>query len=886
VALVREFWRFLRSNGVDARLDQGVAGRRQDWPMWIRREMRAADFVVVVASPEYKAAAEGELGSEAEHGRGVRWESLQLVEQCYRSHQEALARIVPVVLPGSSPRDIPDFLRPASTTWYPVPELTVGGADALLRLLFGRDLTAVPPLGPVPDLPADLPSAAATVALPPRFVHGVALPSNWADREEDLAAVQARLSDSDTRVLNIVALGGTGKTMLMRKVADAQAAPESSFDAMIWFSFYRDDDVEQFFLAACRYLVPGFNPGEYTSTFERAALLQERVEGRAVLFVLDGFERLVSARRGPAVGAIDRAEMVSFLSFLVSARTRTTVVLTSRVRLDDFVGTAGYREYELPDLRQPAAITFLRRGGLVASDRVLNRIATAYGCHALTLSVFLDYAHHRGVAAELGEARIPDLPLTFPPESTRSERLGRLLADYSRRLAEPDRQVLRLIAASPRGLQHSELRLLTRQDATMPALTASALAGPHDDGGTVRYDSHPLIKSFFYDQLDPAARTAAHADLLALAQRKHVPGQPATVAEITPLLDVFWHAVAMDDVQRAFQVWRDDRVHRALLWWGNYAVALDLVDRLLAAPALRVEAKAARSKGLLLDEAGILLVKLGRPREALESYQAATKLPDLDSEALLKILLHQSEAQMETGLYLDAQDTLSRVTDLASVVSGLERYKLVGRQGYLATGLSPYAAAEALLTEAIEDAELSERSAPGYRCLFLRVRADLRLAHDRLELAEADYLAALDLATDARWHFVDYEGHVRRGLGQLAAHRGQTELAREHFGAALDIARRIGYRWLEAETSVARARAALAHGEIEVVESCLRHAAALATDGGWLALEAETLLIEARLTIMNHADPADLLDRARPLVAQCGRRSLLAEFAAVAEEPP
>ncbi len=39
---VRRFWLFLRSKGIDARLDLLAAEQRQDWPRWMLREIRAA----------------------------------------------------------------------------------------------------------------------------------------------------------------------------------------------------------------------------------------------------------------------------------------------------------------------------------------------------------------------------------------------------------------------------------------------------------------------------------------------------------------------------------------------------------------------------------------------------------------------------------------------------------------------------------------------------------------------------------------------------------------------------------------------------------------------------------------------------------------------------
>ena len=57
---VRGFWLFLRANGIDARLDLPAAERRLDWAQWMTRQVRDADRILVVASPEYRRRAEGD----------------------------------------------------------------------------------------------------------------------------------------------------------------------------------------------------------------------------------------------------------------------------------------------------------------------------------------------------------------------------------------------------------------------------------------------------------------------------------------------------------------------------------------------------------------------------------------------------------------------------------------------------------------------------------------------------------------------------------------------------------------------------------------------------------------------------------------------------------
>lgn len=147
---VRKFYVFLRKCRIDARIDLPDAERRQDWPMWMSRELSAATFVLVVASREYRRRAEGEAPTT--EGRGVRWEAGLIRDQIYQDPEAALNRFLPVVLPGCSPDDIPSWMGRSSTTHYTISQYTVAGASKLLRLLTNQPYETVPPLGSMPLL--------------------------------------------------------------------------------------------------------------------------------------------------------------------------------------------------------------------------------------------------------------------------------------------------------------------------------------------------------------------------------------------------------------------------------------------------------------------------------------------------------------------------------------------------------------------------------------------------------------------------------------------------------------------------------------------------------------------------------------------------------------
>jgi hypothetical protein len=148
--LVRRLWEFLRSCGVDARLDLPAAARRQDWSLWMADEIRSADVILIIASAAYRERAEG--GGDPDAGHGVRWEA-RLIRDAFYHDPRALDRFVPVVLPGQTIDGVPDFLAPHTSTVYEVTDFTVPGAERLLRLLTDQPDTVTPPLGQVPELP-------------------------------------------------------------------------------------------------------------------------------------------------------------------------------------------------------------------------------------------------------------------------------------------------------------------------------------------------------------------------------------------------------------------------------------------------------------------------------------------------------------------------------------------------------------------------------------------------------------------------------------------------------------------------------------------------------------------------------------------------------------
>lgn len=158
---VREFATFLVSCGIGVHLDQWEEVARKDWYPWALGGMSGADYVLVIASACYRRMGDG-LGPNDEN-YGGRVEAALLRDFLQRDRDRWTKKILPVLLPGHTVEEVPDFLQPYACNHYPVTSLTAEGAEDLLRTITGQVAHIRPPLGP----PISLPPRSGPGARPP-----------------------------------------------------------------------------------------------------------------------------------------------------------------------------------------------------------------------------------------------------------------------------------------------------------------------------------------------------------------------------------------------------------------------------------------------------------------------------------------------------------------------------------------------------------------------------------------------------------------------------------------------------------------------------------------------------------------------------------------------
>ncbi|UWZ34683.1 TIR domain-containing protein [Dactylosporangium roseum] len=130
---VLAFAECLHDSGVGVILDQDTPPDRGDWQLWATKHITESDYVLVIASPTCRAVGDGTI--DPQRNKGLQAEMRTLRELYNSDHPTWLRRMLPVILPGMTVKDIPLFLQPHNADHYKVVSLDPAGTLDLLRTL-------------------------------------------------------------------------------------------------------------------------------------------------------------------------------------------------------------------------------------------------------------------------------------------------------------------------------------------------------------------------------------------------------------------------------------------------------------------------------------------------------------------------------------------------------------------------------------------------------------------------------------------------------------------------------------------------------------------------------------------------------------------------------
>lgn len=313
----------LRSDGVDAQLDQYVSGTPQEgWPRWMLNQLDWAEFVLLVCTETYYRRFRGHEAPGI--GKGVDWEGNLVTAEMYDLKSQT-PKFVPIFFSSEGEQFVPEPFR--GHTRYQLD--SEDNYSKLFAFLTGQAGVRPRKLG------GSLFKLSQKLTEPLRFnIHNLPFPQNPAflGRDSEMKDLydrfQADSGVATTQSIAIHGLGGVGKTQLAVEYAWKHL---SDYDAVLWVNANSPDALDASLAAlASLLLLPASQDRE------------QAVQVRAVLGWLVGQKRWLlivdNADSESAAGAVrDRFQPNLRGHILITSRLSRWPVTMPDLQLDVFL---------------------------------------------------------------------------------------------------------------------------------------------------------------------------------------------------------------------------------------------------------------------------------------------------------------------------------------------------------------------------------------------------------------------------------------------------------------------------------------------------------------------------------------------------------------------
>ena len=148
---VRRLGTDLRSNGVDARLDQWDVRLGTDLPRYMETSIRESDFVLLICTPVFARKADEGSG-------GVGYEKTIVTGEIYQGAEPT--KFVPILKKGKPSRSLPSYLKNKAYSDFRSQHAYDTGLKELVSHLLDQPQFPLPPIGKKPGLERSSPEVA------------------------------------------------------------------------------------------------------------------------------------------------------------------------------------------------------------------------------------------------------------------------------------------------------------------------------------------------------------------------------------------------------------------------------------------------------------------------------------------------------------------------------------------------------------------------------------------------------------------------------------------------------------------------------------------------------------------------------------------------------
>lgn len=485
-------------------------------------------------------------------------------------------------------------------------------------------------------------------------IHSNRLPTTLGQffgRKRELKLLDDALADNNTRIVQFIAPGGTGKTMLLQHWLDQH----KDFPVVMAWSFYSQGSSDDKQVSATPFFEHAFDKlnaekREFRCEDDKGEYLAELLNKQPGLLVLDGLEPLQHGGFGMKGELKDRA-IRALLKTLAGGVQNGLCVITTRLAVLDIQARSGVVSHDLHNLEVADGVALLQSLKVNGRQAQLEQAVQDYGRHALALSLLGNAL----ATFQDGDVQKRDLLSDLVDEQgdPSSRHAFKVMQAYNDWLSgTTELQVLQVLGLFDHPVGIEVIKRLW--DAQIPGLTAvdetqtdanakafkswqSAIKALRDDHhlllakqpGSDLLDCHPLLREYFGRRLQSQTEVWRQAHRCLYEYYKTLPEKqlPDTLSEMQPLFAAISHGCAAGLQQLALDEVYWPRIRREnetylIRKLGAFTDDLAVLAHFFSPPwqqpdtALREDDQAA-----VLSWAGFDLRALGRLAEAVQPMQ-------------------------------------------------------------------------------------------------------------------------------------------------------------------------------------------------------------------------------------------------------------------------
>jgi tetratricopeptide (TPR) repeat protein len=679
-------------------------------------------------------------------------------------------------------------------------------------------------------------------------------------------------TNPEVRIGALIGWGGVGKSAIVRNWYDTLDSNAIKPDGIFWWGFYRNAYLEQFLNALLRYVSQGqIEPETIKSTWEKTDRIKEYIHQGAYLIILDGLEQMQKSASGDEFGKMIHRECTELLHYLADVP-KGLCLITTRYPLKDLDEwyERSYKNLPLIDLSIPDSLLMLRRRGVKGSEEEMTEVIRRYKGHALSLTSVAGYLN-RYYDGDIKQA--PEVEFILG-DRERFKDVNKLLRKYAEKMSASERIFLKIFSLFRREITENDFAGVFRHEiegtkfneelVKMSELDFKDLINGLVDWRLISYDktkkaytTHPLIKGYFESDFDDKIKRLCHKRIYQYFG-EYAPDRPETLEEMQPLFEQVYHGCAAGLYDEVFNYVYWEKIHRKDEHFmyhklGAWETNLSLVKNFFPEGDLSqmplVSKKSAQSWHL--NEAGLALLHIGRPKEAEEPFLTGLQMDIKDKNWIYASKEYQNlaELQFRTGELKSGLESAQKGVDASEKAKS--DWDIWVSKADLAWVLHLLGKSEEAEKEFRQADELVKKTS-GYRLYGFSGNnyADFLISINKIY--DAFELVKQNLEICQRNNFINSITRCHLCLGAIERIKGNPKEAEDHLQKALEIARKVGVPDIEIEALLESGRLQLDMERHE--EEAIRDAKEVLKICNWTGFklyepEAEIVLSKAYLAL-------------------------------------